>query len=148
MDRFILRYVLVEFIRVLDRAVLYAGSATRALLLQNIPGLFCKRYFKVAYVSLYTVNFSIGENFYIRMPADLDQLGCEYSHGAVIGRKGLVELGHMAADARPFFYQVDLKTGGGQIKRGLNTADPRTDNHYVSKITLPETLTKLLNIFP
>ena len=82
------------------------------------------------------------------MPADLDQLGCEYSHGAVIGRKGLVELGHVAPDARPFFYQVDLKTGGGKIKRGLDTADPRADNHYVSEITLPETFTKLLNIFP
>lgn len=148
MDRFILRYVLIKFIRVFDRAVLYAGSTTRALILQNIPGLFCKRYLKVSYFPLYTVNFSIGENFYIRMPADLDQLGCEYSHGAVIGRKGLVELGHMAPDARPFFYQVDLKTGGGKIKRGLDTADPRADNHYVSEITLPETFTKLLNIFP
>ena len=56
------------------------------------------------------------------MPADLDQFGCEYSHGAVIGGEGLVELGHMAPDARRFLDQIDLKTRSGEIKRGLNTA--------------------------
>jgi hypothetical protein len=34
------------------------------------------------------------------MPADLDQFGRKYSHGAVIGGIGLVELGHMAANGR------------------------------------------------
>ena len=33
-----------------------------------------------------------------------------------------------------FFNQVDLETGRGKIKRGLNAADPSTDNHDVSKI--------------
>ena len=141
MDRFILRYVLIKFIRVFDRAVFCTGGTTRALVLQNIPGLISKRYLKVSYFSLYTVNFSIGENFYIRMPADLDQLGCEYSHGAVIGRKGLVELGHMSPDARRFLDQVNFETGSGEIKRGLNTTDPRTDNENISKITLPEAFT-------
>ena len=59
-----------------------------------------QRYVKVSCFPFYTFNFSIGEDFYIWMPADLDQLGCEYSHGAVIGRKGLVKLGHMAANGR------------------------------------------------
>jgi len=81
------------------------------------------------------------------MPADLDQFGCEYSDGAVIGRKGLVKLGHMAANGRRLVDQVNLKTRSGKIKRGLNTADPSTDNHDVSKMTLCETLTKLLNLF-
>ena len=81
------------------------------------------------------------------MPADLDQFGCKYSHGAVIGRKGLVKLGHMAADGRRFFNQVNLKTSRGKIKRGLNTADPSPDNHDVSEMTVSKTFTKLLNIF-
>ena len=140
MDRFILRYVLIKFIRVFDRAVFCTGGTTRALVLQNIPGLFSKRYLKVSYFSLYTVNFSIGENLYIGMPADLDQLGCEYSHGAVIGRKGLVKLGHMAPDARRFLDQVHLKTSSGKIKRGLNAADPSTDHHDVSEVAVSETL--------
>jgi hypothetical protein len=81
------------------------------------------------------------------VPADLDQLGRENSHGTVIGGKGLVKLGHMAANARRFLNQVNPKTGRGKIKRGLNTADPSTNNHYVSKIPVRETLSKLFNLF-
>jgi hypothetical protein len=81
------------------------------------------------------------------MPADLDQFGRKYSHGAVIGGEGLVKLGHMAADARRFFNQVDLKTGSGKIKRGLYTAYPTANNHYVSKITVSKTFTKLFDLF-
>ena len=49
--------------------------------------------------------------------------------------------------ARCFLNQVNLKTRSGQIQRGLNTADPSTDNHDVSKITVGETFTKLFNLF-
>jgi hypothetical protein len=133
---------------VFDRAVFYTGSTTRAFLLKDIPGFFGKGYLKVSYCSLYTVDFSIGENLYIGMPADLDQLGCEYSHGAVIGREGLVKLGHMAPDARCLLDQVDLEAGSGKIKRGLNAADPSTDDHDVSKIALSNILAKLLDVFP
>ena len=45
----------------------------------------------------------------------------------------------MAADGRRFVDQVNLETGGGQIKRGLNTADPSADNHHIAKITVCET---------
>lgn len=148
MDRFILRYVLIEFIRVFNRTVFYTGSATRAFLFQDIPGFPGKGYPKVSCCSLYTVDFSIGKNLYIGMPADLDQLGCEYSHGAVIGRKGLVKLGHVAPDARRLLDQVDLKAGSGKIKRGLNTADPSTDHHDVSKIAAFNILAKLFDVFP
>ena len=68
------------------------------------------------------------------MPADLDQFGCQYSHGAVIGRKGLVQLGHMTTDTRRFFNKVNLEARIGKIKSGLNTADPATDNHNISEI--------------
>ncbi len=81
------------------------------------------------------------------MPADLDQFRSEYSHGAVIGRKGLVKLGHMAANARPFLNQANLKASSGKIKRGLNTADPSTNNHNISKVTVFKTVTKFLNFF-
>jgi len=80
------------------------------------------------------------------MPADLDQFGCEYSHGAVIGGEGLVKLGHMTPDARCLFDHVYLKTGVGKIKRGLNTADPSTNNHYIPEITLHETFTELFGL--
>jgi hypothetical protein len=147
MDGLILRYFLVILIRVFDRAVFYTGSTTRAFALQNIPGLFSQRYLEVSYFPLYTVNLSIGEDLYVGMPADLDQLGREYSHGAVVGRESLVKLGHMAPNARRFFNQVNLKAGGGKIKGSLNTADPSTNNHDVSEITVSKTFAKLLNIF-
>jgi hypothetical protein len=147
MDGFILRYFLIKLIRVFDRAIFYTGRTTRALVLQNISGLFNQGYLEVSCFPLYTVNFSIGQDLYIGMPADLDQFGREYSDGAVIGGKGLVKLGHMAANGRCLVDQVNLKTSSGKIERGLNTADPSTDNHYVSKITLCETFTKLFNLF-
>ncbi len=68
------------------------------------------------------------------MPADLDQFGCKYSDGAVIGRKGLVELSHVAANGWRLVHQVNLKTRAGKIEGGLNSADPSTHNHDVSGI--------------
>jgi hypothetical protein len=87
-------------IRVHDRAVFHTGSTTPAFVLYNVSGLFNQGYPEVSCFPFYTVNFSIGQDLYIGMPADLDQFGREYSHGAVIGGKGLVKLGHMAANGR------------------------------------------------
>jgi hypothetical protein len=81
------------------------------------------------------------------MPSNLDELRGEYSYGAVVGGKGLVELGHMATDGRRFVDKIHFKTRRGKVKRGLNAADPAADNHDVSKITPRETLPKLLNLF-
>jgi hypothetical protein len=116
MDGFILRYLLIKLIRVFDRAVFYAGSTTRAFALYNISGLFNQGYLEVSCFTFYTVNFSIRQDLYIGMPADLDQFGREYSDGAVIGGKGLVKLGHMAANGRCFVNQVNLKTSSAKIK--------------------------------
>ena len=77
------------------------------------------------------------------MPADLDQFRREYSHGAVIGGIGLVKLGHMAANGRSLLNQINLKARSGKIKGGLNTADPPTDNHDVSKIAVCGTYKKI-----
>lgn len=103
MDGFILRYFLIKLIRVFDRAVFYTGITARAFALGNIFGLFSQSYLEVSCFSYYTVNFSISQDLNIRLPVDLDQFGVEYSHGAVIGGKGLVKLSHMAPNARQFF---------------------------------------------
>jgi hypothetical protein len=146
MDGFIQRYFLIILIRVFDRTVFYTDGTTRAFILQDIPGFFNQRYVKISCLPFYTVNLGIGEDLYIGMPADLDQLGCEYSHGAVIGWKGLVKLGHMAPNARRLFNQVNLKTSRSKIERRLNTADASANNQYVSKITVSKTSPKLFNI--
>jgi len=75
MDGFILRYFLIILIRVYDRAVFYTGSTTRAFVLYNVSGLFIQDDLEVACLPFDTVNFSIGQDLYIGMPADLDQFG-------------------------------------------------------------------------
>ena len=141
MDGFAVRYILIESIRVLDRAVFHTGRTTRALVLDNISGLLDQGDRKIAGLPFYTVNFSIAENLYVWMPADLDQFRRKYSHGAVIGGIGLIKLGHMAANGRCFFNQVDLETSRCQIKRGLNAADSTANHHDVSKLIVPQSTT-------
>ena len=81
------------------------------------------------------------------MPADLDQFRRENSHRAIIGGKGLVKLGHMAADTRPFLNQIDFKSSRGQIERGLNTTDTAPHDHDITEIIVTENLGKLLDLF-
>jgi len=116
MDGLILRYLLIKLIRVFDRAVFDTGRTTRAFAFYNISGFFNQGYLEVPCFTFYTVNFSVGQNLYIGMPADLDQFGREYSDGAVIGGKGLVKLSHMPANGRCFVNQVNLKTSSAKIK--------------------------------
>ena len=68
------------------------------------------------------------------MPADLDQFRRENSHGAIIGGKGLIQLGHMAADTGSFFHHIHFETRSGKVKRGLNTTNPSANDHNVSKV--------------
>ena len=110
MDGFVLRYFLIKSIRDFDRAVFYTGRTTRAFALYNISGLLSQCYLEVSLFPLYTVNFSIAQDLYVGMPADLDQFGGEYSDGALIGGKGLVKLGHLAANGGAFINQVNFKT--------------------------------------
>ena len=81
-------------------AVFCTGTTTRAFVLYDVSGLFSQVYGEVSCFPFYTLNFSIGQDLYVGMPADLDQFGRKYSHGAVIGGIGLVQLGHLAADGR------------------------------------------------
>jgi hypothetical protein len=49
------------------------------------------------------------------MPSNLDELRGEYSYRAVIGGKGFIQLGHVAADRRRFIHKVNFKTRGRQV---------------------------------
>jgi hypothetical protein len=62
------------------------------------------------------LNFRKGEKLDVEMPADLDQLGRDNSHRAVVGGEGLVELRHDTADRRLFFDQIDVIAGIGKIE--------------------------------
>ncbi len=101
---------MIVWIRDLDRTVFDTGRATRAFVLDDVSGFCNQGGFKFSCFPFYTVNFSICQNLYVGMPADLDQFGRENSHRAVIGGKGLVKLGHMAANAGPLLHQINLIT--------------------------------------
>ena len=73
MDSFIERYFLVKWIRVFNWAILSAGRTTRAFVLDNVSGPLCQGYLEVPCFALYGVNFGVGKDLYVRMPADLDQ---------------------------------------------------------------------------
>jgi len=66
------------------------------------------------------------------MPADLDQYRRDNSHGAVIGRKGLVQLGHNPSNRWGFLKKIDIKSGIGQIQSGLHSGNSTADNKYRS----------------
>jgi hypothetical protein len=66
---------LIVWIRDLERAVLYTGPTTRAFVLYNVSGLFIKGDLEISCFPCYIFNFSIGQDLYIGMPADLDQFG-------------------------------------------------------------------------
>ena len=75
MDGLILGYFLIEHIRVFIRAVFDTGRTARAIVLDNVSGFFRQGDLKVPCFALYTVNFRMGKNLYVWMPADLDQFG-------------------------------------------------------------------------
>ena len=63
------------------------------------------------------------------MPADLDQFRSENSYGAVVGRKGLVELRHMPANRGLLFDEIDLIAGLGEVERGLHAGNATAHDH-------------------
>ena len=66
------------------------------------------------------------------MLADLDQFRRDNSHGAIIGRKGFVNLRHFAADSGTFLDKVDIIAGIGHIKGGLHSGNASADYQYRS----------------
>ena len=109
-NRLVFRDILIEFIGIFYRTIFHTGRTTRAFILDNISGLFNQSYFEVSCFPFDTINFGISQDLYIRMPSNLDELRSEYSYGAVVGGKGLIELGHMPADGRRLVDKVHFKT--------------------------------------
>jgi hypothetical protein len=53
----------------------------------------------------------------------------------------------MPPDAGRFVHQINLKARFGQIKGGLNTADPAADHQDISIIAVRSTFKKPVNLF-
>jgi hypothetical protein len=108
MDSLVGRYLLIEWVRVYDRTIFDTGCTTGAFVFLDVPGFSEQGNTKIPCTSFYRVDFCIGEDFDVWVPADLDQFRSKNSYGAIVGREGLVELGHMAANGRSRIYQIDF----------------------------------------
>ena len=71
---------------------------------------------------------AVSQQINVRMPTDIQQLRRENSYRAIIGGKGLVQLGHFAADTGVLFHQVDLDAHVAQIQSGLHSGYPTADD--------------------
>ena len=65
------------------------------------------------------------------MSTDIQHLRGEYSDGAVIGREGLVQLGHFSANAGQLLHQIDPNTHIGKVQRCLHPCNSSSDDKYV-----------------
>jgi hypothetical protein len=93
---------------------------------------------KVSGFAFECLDFRIGDDVDVEMPADLDQFRRDNSHGTIIGRKGLIQLRHQPSDARGPIHQMDIVACIGQIQSRLHAGNARTNHHDSSN---------LLNIF-
>jgi hypothetical protein len=118
---------------ILDRGwtLFHAGPTAGTEILIHIAGLFAHLHIKGTNLALYLFHLAVGEEIDIGMPTGIQQLRRENSDGAVVGGKGFVQLGHLAANTRQFFHQVDLDTHFGQIQGGLNAGDPTAEYHDI-----------------
>ena len=90
----------VELIDRLGGAGALAVAASRAALRQDIARLILQDRQKISGLTRQSIQLRTGNDLQVVVPADLDQLGRDNSHGAVVGGKGLVDLRHGAADGR------------------------------------------------
>jgi len=72
--------------------------------------------------------FAVRQHIDLGMPTDIQQLWRENSYGAVIGRKGLVQLRHLTADAGILFNKMNLDSHVAQVQCGLHTGYSTADN--------------------
>jgi hypothetical protein len=62
------------------------------------------------------------------MSTDIQHLRGEYSNGAVVGREGLVQLGHLSTNAGQLLHQMDPDTHIGKVQSRLHPRNSSSDN--------------------
>jgi hypothetical protein len=122
------------------RAVFDACAAAGATILDDASSAFLDLDVEIPRRSFDGFQVCVGNQLDVHVPADLDQFGRDDSHGTVIGRESLVQLGHDATDRRRFFQQIDVIPGIGQIQRRLHSGDPASDHHDRSDDILGHTM--------
>ncbi len=70
----------------------------------------------------------VGDNLNIDVSPTFHQLGGHDAHGAVVGGKRLIQLGHISADGGRAIYEIDEETCLRQIEGCLHSPDSSTDH--------------------
>ena len=125
----LLNHPLVKTARDDDGTDLRALAAAGAFGNVNVARFVSQRGGEIARLAFHLDDLRIGADFDVEVAAHVHELGAEVAHGAVIRGKGLVELGHVPADGRFGFDQVNLKAGFGEIERGLHPRDAAPHDH-------------------
>jgi hypothetical protein len=72
----------------------------------------------------------MGHQIDVEVTARFHKLRTDNAHGTVVGGEGLVQLGHLAADGRLAFHQIDFQSALGQVQGGLDAGDAAPDHHH------------------
>jgi len=83
--------------------------------------------FEIAHLSRESCHIAVSQNIYVGMPTDIQQLRRQNSYCAVIGGKGLVQLGHLAADAGVLLDQMNLDAHLAKVQGSLHSGYPTAD---------------------
>jgi hypothetical protein len=100
----------IELILHLLGTFLRANAAADAFVFVDVPGRLKDFDLKVAGVSRDTLHFGERDKVDVDVPADLDQLGGDNSHGTLIGGEGFIQLCHDSADAGGLLHKMHVET--------------------------------------
>ena len=93
-----------------------AFAAAGALVRIDGPGLLADLDAEMSRGPLNAQHFRIGQLLDVSMLAAVDHARREGAHGAVVRRKGFVELGHDAADGRASLHEIDFEARIGKVQ--------------------------------
>jgi hypothetical protein len=96
----------VIFVRDFFWAFLRTQTTGNAFVRVHIAGVLEYAHLKISFFTVNGSDFGEGKQFDIDVPADLDQLGGDNSHGAVIGGECLVQLRHHPANGTGSLHKV------------------------------------------
>ena len=130
------------------RALLDADAATRAGIVIHAPGFLADGDLEVAHGSFDGFHFGICQQGDVLVLARFGHLGRQNARRAVQCRERLVELGHVAADRRGAFDQVDVVAGVRQLQRGLQTGNAAADHERLRIDVDVGRLQRLLELDP
>ena len=109
------------------RAFFGAFAAARALCFVNVAGLALDVNRKVSDVAGDACDFAVRQNADVGVLADFGHSRSYDTRGAVQCRERFVQHGHLSADRRLFFHQVNREAGLGNVERGCNAGNSAAD---------------------